>query len=172
MRNLVTALTVALVLAIAEAALGAPGDTKKDDLRHLVRSCGAIPYTERELPPGQERLAQLGVPMLHIRTVFGPARLTLEGELATIDYEVLAFTDTSGHARGMTVAQLRAAGEALWRCDPVLARDLVGAKVVPGGFRGVLYLRGKRFGYVYNSSFGMAEVGSLAWFEFIRRTGE
>ena len=177
MRLLAPALTFALVLTIGEAALGAPGDTKKDEARRLVRSCGAIPFTQREIiAAGQERRAEFGIPVLHIRTTLGPATLTLNVELATIDYEALVFTDASGHlARGITVAGLRTAGNALWRCDPVLARDLAGAKTVPGGFRGafgLLYLRGKRFGYVYNTAFSMAEVGSLAWFEFIRRTGE
>ena len=174
MRLLPTALTFALVLIIVEAALGAPGDTKKDEARRLVRSCGAIPYTQREIiAAGEERRAELGIPVLHIRTTLGPATLILNGELATIDYEVLEFRDASGrHTPSMTVAELRTVGDALWRCDPVLARDLAGAKTVPGGFRGVFYLRGKRFGYVYNTAFAMAEVGSLAWFEFIRRTGE
>ena len=171
MRMMGAALTCALVLAIAEVALGAPGDTKKDEVRRLVRSCGATLYDGREIPP---ELTERDKPMLHIRTTLGPATLSLHGELATIDYEALVFRDASGRhsTPTMTVAELRTVGDALWRCDPVLARDLAGAKTVPGGFRGVFYLRGKRFGYVYNTAFAMAEVGSLAWFEFIRRTGE
>lgn len=90
------------------------------------------------VPSGRERVAELGRPMLHIRTTLGPAMLTLYGELSTIDYEVLEFRDGSGHVvPGITLAGLRTTGNALWRCDSAVERDLAEAKTAPGSDRGL-----------------------------------